>query len=324
MLAAIIPCYRVTRHIVGVVEAALAEVDRIYVVDDCCPEGSGDLVAARFPADRVRVLRHAENQGVGGAVLTGYRAAADDGFTILVKLDGDGQMDARRIPELIAPILAGTADYSKGNRFFAREYLEGMPPVRLIGNSLLSFVNKASSGYWNVMDPTNGFTAIHAGCLRQLPLHRIAKRYFFESDMLFRLGTLRAVVKDVPIEAIYGDEVSNLRIRKVLDWPLRYLGSFAKRFVYSYLLRDMNVGTIETLAGLGLLVFGLLYGLSAWAAALATGQLTPSGTVMLSSIGVILGVQFLLAAVSFDVANVPVEPIHRRPAPPPALPREPN
>lgn len=313
ILAVVVPCFRVRNHIVAVVQDALQFVDRVYVVDDCCPENSGQLVQESFTDPRVTVLRHAENQGVGGAMVTGYRQAIADGCDIVIKMDGDGQMDAAQVPALVQPIIDGTADYTKGNRFFAIDYLKGMPAVRLIGNSMLSFVNKLASGYWNVMDPTNGFTAIHTEALRWLPLERLAKRYFFESDMLFRLATIRAVVRDVPIPARYGDEVSNLRIGRVLvDFPLRYAAVFIKRFVYCYVLRDLNVGTIETIAGLALLLFGLIFGAANWAKALATGTLTPSGTVMLASIAVILGVQFLLAAVSFDVSNVPDEPLHRR------------
>jgi len=313
ILAVVVPSFRVRNHIVAVVQDALRFVDRVYVVDDCCPENSGQLVQESFSDPRVTVLRHAENQGVGGAMVTGYRRAIADGCDIVIKMDGDGQMDAAQVPALVQPIIDGTADYTKGNRFFAIDYLKGMPTVRLIGNSMLSFVNKLASGYWNVMDLTNGFTAIHTEALRWLPLERLAKRYFFESDMLFRLATIRAVVRDVPIPARYGDEVSNLRIGRVLvDFPFRYAAVFIKRFVYCYVLRDLNVGTIETIAGLALLLFGLIFGGANWAKALATGTLTPSGTVMLASIAVILGVQFLLAAVSFDVSNVPDEPLHRR------------
>lgn len=313
ILAVVVPSFRVRNHIVAVVQDALQFVDRVYVVDDCCPENSGQLVQESFTDPRVTVLRHAENQGVGGAMVTGYRQAIADGCDIVIKMDGDGQMDAAQVPALVQPIIDGTADYTKGNRFFAIDYLKGMPTIRLLGNSMLSFVNKLASGYWNVMDPTNGFTAIHTEALRWLPLERLARRYFFESDMLFRLATIRAVVRDVPIPARYGDEVSNLRIGRVLvDFPLRYAAVFIKRFVYCYVLRDLNVGTIETIAGLALLLFGLIFGAANWAKALATGTLTPSGTVMLASIAVILGVQFLLAAVSFDVSNVPDEPLHRR------------
>src|SRR5262249_27880450 len=170
MIAAVIPCFRVKRHILEVLAAVPPAVERIYVVDDACPEGTGDLVESAVLDPRVRVLRHVENQGVGAATLTGYRTALADGARVVVRLDADGQMDPALIPRLVAPILDGEADYAKGNRFFELEGLRAMPRLRLAGNSLLSFASKLSSGYWNVFDPTNGFTAIHAEVLRRVPL----------------------------------------------------------------------------------------------------------------------------------------------------------
>ena len=216
MIAAVIPCFRVKHAILGVLAAIPRSVDRIYVVDDACPDGSGDAVASGCRDPRVRVLRHERNQGVGGATLTGYRAALADGATVIVRLDGDGQMDPALIPRLLRPIQDGEADYAKGNRFFELEGLRPMPPLRLLGNSLLSFASKLSSGYWNVFDPTNGFTAIHAAVLRQLPQDKLARDWFFESDLLFRLGTIRAVVCDVPMPARYDGETSSLVIRRVV------------------------------------------------------------------------------------------------------------
>src|SRR5438132_10909438 len=192
-IAVVIPCFRVRDHILGVLAGIGREVAAIYVVDDACPESTGQYVAASCNDARVRVLRNEHNLGVGGATMRGYVAALEDGMDILVKLDGDGQMDPARIPSLVRPILEGEADYAKGNRFFDLADVSEMPAVRLAGNAMLSFVNKVASGYWHVMDPANGFTALHASVCRALPLHKIAKDYFFESDMLFRLATLRAV-----------------------------------------------------------------------------------------------------------------------------------
>jgi glycosyltransferase involved in cell wall biosynthesis len=220
-LAAVIPCFRVRRHIVAVVEGVLRHVDHVFVVDDCCPELTGDLVLATFPADQVTVLRHRENQGVGAATVTGYSAAFAAGYEVAVKLDGDGQMDPGYIPDLVQPLLAREADYTKGNRFYQREHLTKMPTVRMFGNSILSLMTKFSSGYWNIIDPTNGFTALHAVAAQEVDLAKVDHRYFFESDMLFRLNIARAVVKDVPMPAIYGLEHSNLSIGHVLlEFPV--------------------------------------------------------------------------------------------------------
>jgi glycosyltransferase involved in cell wall biosynthesis len=305
----VIPCYRVRDHVLGVIERIGAEVGDIVVVDDACPDGSGAHVAANCRDPRVRVIRNERNLGVGGAVSCGYRAALDAGAQIVVKIDGDGQMDPALLPRIVAPIVGGKADYAKGNRFFSPEDLRGMPTIRLFGNAVLSFVSKLASGYWDVMDPTNGYTAIHAVALRNLPLHKVDRRYFFESDMLFRLGTLRAVVRDVPMAAQYADERSGLVVRNAaLQFPLKYLSRFFKRIFYLYFLRDFNVGSIELLAGVAMLGFGAVYGGYHWFYALSTGP-APTGVIMLAALPVIIGFQLLLAAISFDVANVPRIPL---------------
>lgn len=312
-IAVVIPCYRVRSHIVGVVEGVIEAVDAVYVVDDKCPEHSGDIVESVISSSKLRVLRHEVNQGVGGAVATGYQAALADGFDVVVKMDGDGQMDPASLPLLVEPILSGRADYSKGNRFFDLRYLRTMPRIRLFGNSVLSFVSKFSSGYWNVMDPTNGYTAIHSKTLAVLEMDKIAKRYFFESDMLFRLSLVRAVVKDVPMPAIYGDEESNLSVSRIaIDFPRRYLINMFKRFFYSYVLRDVNVGTVETLIGMSFLIFGTVWGLGNWFLSAMSNEATPLGTIMISALPIILGTQILLAALSFDVSSTPTEPLQRQ------------
>ena len=309
-VAVVIPSYKVRDHILSVLERIGPNVSRIYVVDDKCPQGSGKLVAEQCRDPRVIVLFHEVNQGVGGAMTTGYRKALTDGADIVVKLDGDGQMDPQLIPAFTSHIERGLADYTKGNRFYAIENLEGMPFVRVFGNAVLSFVNKLASGYWNVMDPTNGYTAIHSSALGALPLSKLEKRYFFESDMLFRLNTVRAVVRDVPMKAFYGEEKSNLSIVQVIrDFPSKYLTRFFKRLFYSYILRDLNVCSIQMLGGISMFVFGVVYGGYHWYLSAMNGVPTPTGTVMLAVLPVMIGVQLLLSAISFDVANIPSIPL---------------
>ena len=310
-IAVVIPCFRVQKHILSVIEGVLDHVDAVYVVDDNCPDKTGEFVRQHSRHPKVTVLKHEVNQGVGGAVLTGYQAAAADGHTILVKMDGDDQMDPNYLPALIAPILSGNADYTKGNRFFSSNHLLQMPALRLFGNAGLSFINKAASGYWDIMDPTNGYTALHSKLLPLLPLDEINRRYFFESDMLFRLGAVRAVVRDVPIPARYGDEVSHLNIPGVLTaFPRLYLARFFKRIWYSYFLRDLNVGSIQLVLGLLLMVSGVVFGGVEWFKAASANKPVTSGTVMLAALPIIMGFQLWLSAIIFDVGNVPREPLH--------------
>lgn len=311
MIAVVIPSYKVERKILGVIGSIGSEVSAIYVIDDACPQNTANLVELSIKDTRVIVIRHRENMGVGASVITGYLAAIKDGADIIVKVDGDGQMDLKLLPALVNPIITGRADYTKGNRFFNIEDLVKMPKIRLVGNSILSLLTKLSSGYWDIFDPTNGFTAIHASVVRALPLSKISKRYFFESDMLFRLSTLRAVVLDIPMPAIYSDEISNLKISKII---FEFLGkniiNFYKRIFYNYYLRGMTVASFELPIGFFLFIFGLAYGGYNWFHYSNLNQPAPTGTIMIAVLSLIIGVQFLLAFINYDVFAVPKKAIH--------------
>ena len=210
-IAVVMPCFRVGARALEVIANIGAEVGWIFCVDDACPLGSGDLIERDCKDARVTVLRHAHNGGVGAATMTGLRAALATPALAFVKLDGDGQMDPSLIPRLVAPLLCGQADYVKGNRFHRLRDVTAMPMLRLAGNAALSFLTKLSTGYWQVFDPTNGFIAIDRRVAAALPFDRIAPRYFFESDLLYELGQLRAKISEMPMQAVYGDEPSSLR-----------------------------------------------------------------------------------------------------------------
>jgi hypothetical protein len=188
-----------------------------------------------------------------------------------------------------------------------------MPPVRIVGNALLSFMAKLSTGYWNVFDPTNGYTAVHASVVRRLPLERISPRYFFETDMLFRLNTIRAVVCDIPMDPRYGDEGSSLRIARIgFEFLFKHARNFGKRVFYSYFLRDFSIASLELCAGSALALFGLAFGSYHWAISIQEDRVATTGTVMLAALPLLIGVQYLLAFLSFDTRAVPSEPIHPR------------
>lgn len=311
-LAVVIPCYKVKAHILSVIGRIGPEVSLIYVVDDKCPEESGKFVKSNCSDPRVRIIRHAVNKGVGGAVISGYLHALTDGADIAIKIDGDGQMDPSLIPRFVLPIMEGYADYTKGNRFFSPESLNAMPKIRLFGNALLSFLTKLTSGYWNIMDPTNGYTAIHTSVLEMMPLRKIEHRYFFETDMLFRLNTIRAVVCDIPMNSVYGDETSHLNILRVIrEFPRKHLIRIGKRIYYNYYLRNFNVCSIEILSSILFILFGTVFGLYHWHRSFAQGIPATTGTVMLAALPVILGFQTALAAIHFDVSNIPQIPLHK-------------
>ena len=312
-VAVVIPSYRVTDHILEVINGIGPEVSKIFVVDDACPDKSGDFVEKNSNDKRVTVLRHSENKGVGGAVITGYKAALASDAEIVVKVDGDGQMDPGLIPRIIAPVVRGEADYAKGNRFDSLEDLFEMPKIRIFGNAVLSLWSKLSSGYWRVTDPTNGFTAIHRSALEAIHLDKVRNSYFFESDLLFRLSIINAVVADVPMRAVYGEEKSHLKIRKVLmEFPYRHSVNLLKRIFYRYYLREWSIASIELPVGLGLTIFGTWFGLASYFAASSAGQATTAGQVTLSAVAIILGVQLLLSFLAYDVQSEPRVPRQKR------------
>lgn len=310
-IAVIIPSYKVTRHILGVIEAISPRIHAIYVVDDCCPDGSGHYVQQHCTDPRVSVLFNTVNLGVGGAVMVGYAQAIADDMDVLVKIDGDGQMDPALIDDFTLPILHGEADYTKGNRFFDLEDVRAMPRVRIFGNAVLSFMSKLSTGYWQVFDPTNGYTALHAAVASRLPFNKISQRYFFETDMLFRLNIVGAVVLDVPMQARYADEVSGLRIRKIIgEFLFKHLRNALKRVFYSHYLRNMSIASLALPLGLAMLGAAFVYGGYHWLHSAQAGVVTPAGTVVLSAALLMGGLQFLLAFLAVDMASVPVRPLH--------------
>lgn len=309
IIAVVIPAYRVRDQVLTVIQRIGSEVAKIYVVDDCCPDGSGCLVEEMSDDERVRVIFHDTNIGVGGATLTGMKQAAADGADIIVKVDGDGQMDPAFIPAFVGMIATGEADYTKGNRFFEIEGISEMPLTRLLGNAALSFFSKLSSGYWHTFDPTNGFVAIHASLVALLPTQKISKRYFFESDMLFRLNLLRAHVVDVPMYSYYGDEVSGLKPhREIPRFAAAHLKNFGKRIVYNYFARSFSLASLELVFGIASVLFGLIFGLAHW------GMNSPAtaGTVMLAALPIIVGMQLLLAFLNYDIQATPRSALYPR------------
>ncbi|MGV8932958.1 MAG: glycosyltransferase [Luteimonas sp.] len=311
-IAVVIPCHRVRDQVLRVLGKIPATVARIYVVDDACPEHSGQYVEQSCRDPRVSVLFNPVNLGVGGAVQAGYARALADGADVIVKMDGDDQMDPAVLPQLVGPILRGEADYTKGNRFYDLAQIGRMPRARIVGNAVLSFMTKLSSGYWDVFDPTNGYTAIHARVADKLPLHKISRRYFFETDMLFRLNTLRAVVVDVPMDARYGDESSNLRIHQiVVDFSFKHLRNFGKRIFYNYFLRDLSLASVELLLGSLFIGIGTIMGCWFWVRSAQTGVTASAGSVMLVAVQVIVGIQLILGFLAYDIASVPRRTLHR-------------
>jgi dolichol-phosphate mannosyltransferase len=303
----VIPAYRAERTLVGVLAGVPAWVSGIVVVDDASPDGTSAAARACQAGDaRIRLIRHAANQGVGGAVMSGYRAALEAGAEIVVKMDSDGQMDPAYLPQLLAPLLSGRADYAKGNRFLHERELRRMPAGRRLGNLGLSFLTKLASGYWNIFDPTNGYTAVSAEALRELDFSRLAQRYFFETSLLIELGMQRRVVEDVFIPAVYAGEQSSLSEWKSLfEFPPRLLAGLFRRILYLYFVRDFTAVSLFIIAGLISTLFGLIWGGVHWWQSGVSGVPASTGTVMIAILPLIIGLELILQAVVMDIQNVP-------------------
>lgn len=300
-IAVIIPAYKVENQIQKVLKSIPDFVKTIIVVNDASPDGTAEKVRL-IKDSRVILLSHLKNKGVGGAMLSGYAYALEQGVDILVKVDGDGQMDPLYIPSLIKPIIEGETDYVKGNRFLHFHELKRMPLIRRIGNWTLTFMTKAASGYWNIFDPTNGYTAISARSIGLLDPKRISRNYFFETSMLCELRKQGAVVRDVPIPAIYNDEYSSLNIsHQVLIFSANLFIRLINRVYYRYFLFDFNAGSLFIIAGSLLVLFGLIWGIIKWVISAQSGTPATTGTVLIAVLPVILGVQLLIQAIAWDI-----------------------
>ena len=316
VIAVVIPAYRAAAHIASVLAGIPHFVRHVIVVDDASPDDTRKIVE-RWSDPRVRLVIHEQNQGVGGAVLTGYDAAIAAGAEIIVKMDADDQMDPTYLWPLALPIVRGEADYTKGNRFLHSRELYSMPLRRRIGNAGLSFLTKAASGYWNVFDPTNGYTAIHASVVGLLDRARIDRRYFFESSMFLELSLHRAVVMDVYIPARYGDEKSSLsEWNAFVSFPTGLLRGLGRRWLVQYFLRDFTAFSVFVIAGTVLSTFGTLWGAYYWLQSYLHGGLASTGTVMIAVLPIIVGIQLLLQSIILDIQNVPTRPLQEAPKSP--------
>lgn len=309
-VAVVIPCYRVRDKIVDVVNSVLSVVDFVIAVDDCCPEKSGEFLRSVHTESKITIVFHKQNQGVGGAMITGFKTALDLGADIVVKMDGDGQMEARHLPRLIAPLVARKADFAKGNRFYDLRALRQMPLVRRLGNFGLTLLSKAASGFWHLSDPTNGYFALRANALRLLNFHLLAPRYFFEISLLIQLNVIRAIALDVPIPAKYADENSSLSpVRALVTFPSKLAGGLFHRIWWRYFIYDINIVTVFLITGVLLFFGGGAFGVWRWSHNWLYGHEQSAGTVAVAMLPMILGFQMLLQAVVLDMMDKPDAPI---------------
>jgi glycosyltransferase involved in cell wall biosynthesis len=304
-VAVAIPAYRAESTIAGVVSSLPDLVDRVIVVDDASPDGTGAALAAIRDA-RLTVLTHEKNRGVGGAMKTAFRKSLELGGDIVVKLDSDGQMDPAQLPVLLDALIDNHCDYAKGNRFLDTRALVQMPRLRLLGNLALTFMTKAASGYWHIFDPQNGYVACRSTVLRRLDLDAISDDYFFENDMLVHLNILETRVIDVPMPARYSGELSSMRIRTVVRrFPSRLFSRFWKRIWHRYVLRDFSPVAVFLLAGIPLMLAGVGFGVWGWYESWRSGIISSTGRVMIAVLPIVFGFQLILQAILLDINSSP-------------------
>ncbi|MGB3079313.1 MAG: glycosyltransferase family 2 protein [Saprospiraceae bacterium] len=307
IISVVIPCYNVSRHIEHVISELPETISYIIAVNDCSKDDTENILARLATVNKKIIhLSHSINQGVGGAMITGYIKSMELNSDITIKIDGDGQMDTTYIDAMIDPIVAGKADFTKGNRFRDFNALRKMPLSRRFGNLGLSFLIKAASGYWNIFDPNNGFTAIKNETLKTIDLNKIHKRYFFESSMLIEMYHANAVVRDIEMKARYGDEVSGLSAtRSFFEFPPKLFTAFIKRILLKYFLFEFNIASLYILFGVPLFFIGFIYGLVNYIKYASSHLPAPTGTVVIPTLLITLGFQLLLSAANYDIGNYP-------------------
>lgn len=301
-VAVVVPAYKEEALIGATIRSMPPLVDHVVVVDDCSPDATAERARAAAD-DRTEVLSLPQNLGVGGAVLAGHRRALELGADVSVVMAGDGQMDPEHLPQLLDPIASGQVQFTKANRFYGRGSFAGMPRTRVIGNIALSFFTKAASGYWNLFDPQNGYTAIHREALERVPFDLIAPRYDFENDLLIQLNILRVPARDVPVPAKYGDEVSGMNLATVGPRIAgRLFRGFWTRIWWKYVLQSFSPVALLLFAGLALTSFGLLVGL--WVLWHTLGPpIASAGSVILCVGPLLSGIHMLLFAMLLDIQD---------------------
>lgn len=302
-IAVVVPAHNEERLIGQVIDTMPSYVDRIIIVDDVSTDDTYK-VAKSHTDSRTIIIKHEKNQGVGGAIITGHKKAIEL-TDISVVMAGDGQMDPQYLPNLLDVIIDEDYDYAKGNRFLAKDSLKGMPKLRILGNTILTFLTKLTSGYWSIFDPQDGYTAIKTNVLKQLDLDDISKRYEFENDMLVHLNINNFRVKDVSIPASYGSEKSKIKLYSFIPRITFFLARrFCKRVMEKYVLRDFHPIALLLISGLMLFVWGILFGFYVLFTSLGPPSAS-TGTVMLSVLPFLIGSQLLIAAFVLDIMETP-------------------
>jgi glycosyltransferase involved in cell wall biosynthesis len=302
-IAVIVPAYNEEKLIGKVLATVPTFIDYVVVVDDASGDRTGEVVRAHQQEDsRVVYLLHPKNEGVGGAIVTGYKWARDNDVSISVVMAGDAQMDPQDLPKLLDPVVDGEVDYSKGNRLFTGRAWEIIPKKRYLGNAVLSFLTKIASGYWHVADSQSGYGAVTLEVLKTIDLDSVYKRYGMPNDFLVRLNVYHFRVRDVPVNPIYGiGERSGIKIYKVVfTLSLLLLKLFLWRLKEKYIIRDFHPLVLFYLMGFVLTPIGIVFGCYLLIYRLFIGSVAAT-SALFAAFFAISGLQSLFFAMWFDM-----------------------
>lgn len=305
-IGVVVPAYNEEKLIGRVIETMPDFVDRIYVIDDCSQDGTCDRVRSYLDRPsfngRLELIHHTVNQGVGGAIITGYHQAVEDGMDVVAVMAGDAQMDPEELAIVIGPVIEGKADYVKGNRLFTGEAWHLIPRYRYLGNAFLSLLTKIASGYWHVADSQTGYTAISRQALEILPLDALYKRYGYPNHLLVMLNVYEFRVKDISVRPVYNiGEKSGIRLWKVVPSLLWLLTRwFAWRMKERYVIRDFHPLLFFYALGGVLFPVGFVFGLYLFVKRLVVGPVAGTSALFAAFL-VITGLQSLFFAMWFDM-----------------------
>jgi glycosyltransferase involved in cell wall biosynthesis len=302
-IAVIVPAHNEEKLIGKVLKMAPVFVDHIVVIDDASSDRTGDIVKTHQEEDpRITLIRHEINEGVGGAIVTGYKWARDHEIDISVVMAGDAQMDPADLPRLLDPVVEGKTDYSKGNRLFTGKAWEVIPKTRYLGNGILSFLTKIASGYWHVADSQSGYAAITLEALKIIDLDTIYKRYGMPNDLLVKLNVYNFRVQDIPVTPVYGiGERSGIKIYKVV-FTLSFLlmKLFLWRLKEKYVIRDFHPLVLFYLMGFALTPVGVGFGFYLLIYRIFVGPVAAT-SALFAAFFAISGLQSLFFAMWFDM-----------------------
>lgn len=303
-IAVVVPAYNEELLICRVLDTMPDFVDKVVVVDDCSYDATIERVRGCVvqQPERVVLIRHHINQGVGGAIATGYKWCRDHKADVTVVMAGDAQMDPADLPVLLDPVVAGEVDYAKGNRLFTGDAWEQIPKIRYLGNSAMSLLTKVASGYWHVADSQCGYTAINLKTLKMIDWDQMHKRYGQPNDLLVRLNVHSCRVRDVPVKPVYniGEKsgIKPLRMIPKLSWLLFRL--FLYRMVQKYVIRDFHPLVFFYSSGVAMSLVGSVFGLYLLVRRILVGPVVATSALFAVFLFV-TGMQSLFFAMWFDM-----------------------